>query len=227
MTPEEETPQSKQGSRPFLGCGRMLLILFVLVGVALWMIFADFRHRERVHDSLRRAYQIRNLLENYAHDHDDRLPSSSTSSNEAFRELFKVGIMDDENLFYVHGCAWHAGKRPDGNIGSAENGFVEAVGKNENHFAYTTGLNQKTSPENTPIVMSGFTETPGIWCGDTSKKGGVWAGKYAFIVDLSGRARMIDLDADYRAMEWVNGERKNALDAVKLVPGAKLLNPDG
>lgn len=204
-----------------------MLILLVLVGIVLWMGFRYLRLEFRVMRAHGYAYATLEALQTYANDHDGEFPTSATTSNDAFRELFRVGIVEDERLFYVSGCAWHAGKKSDGNIGSAENGFAEAVGKNENHWAYTTGLNQKTSPEDTPIAMSGFAEIPGIWCGDTSKKGGVWAGKYAIIAYLSGQARLVELDADYRAMESVNGERKNALDAVKLVPGAKLLNPDG
>ena len=205
----------------------MMLILLVLVGIAMWMGFRYLNLQLRSMSYRHVALVIQEALQTYASDHDGEFPTSETTSNDAFRELFRGGIMEDENFFYVAGCAWHAGKKPDGNIGSEETGFTEAVGKNEHHWAYTSGLNQKTSPENTPIVMSGFTETPGIWCGDTSKKGGVWAGKYAIIVDVSGQARVLDLDKDYCATESVNREWRNLLDRVKLVPGAKLLNPDG
>jgi uncharacterized spore protein YtfJ len=75
--------------------------------------------------------------------------------------------------------------------------------------------------------MSGFTETPGIWCGDKSRKGGVWSGKYAIIVSLSGNARIIELDENYRAFEIINKERRDIIEMIKAVPGAKLLNPDG
>lgn len=227
MTPEEETPERTEGSRSNDGCGWMILILVVLVGVLLWTPFANFLSYSRAKSSMKQSYQIGLCLQRYAYDHDGEFPTSVATSNDAFRDLFRVGIVEDERLFYLGSCAWHAGKKPDGNIGSAENGFAEALSKNENHWAYTSGLNQKTSPEKTPIVMSGFTETPGIWCGDTNKKGGVWAGKYAIILDVSGRARVVDLDKEYCATESVNREWRNVLDRVKLVPGAKLLNPDG
>ena len=227
MTSEEETPEYKKDDRPRLQCCGLLLILLVIVGGLLWGGYVNLMQSIKSKQVARQAHNIQQALEGYAKDHGGKFPTSTRDSNEAFRQLFADGLLDDEKNFYVRGCAWHAGKQTDGNIGSEETGFAEALSKNENHWAYTSGLNQKASPENTPIVMSGFTETPGIWCGDTIKKGGVWAGKYAIIADISGRERVVELDDDYRAMESVNGEQRNILDAVKLVPGAKLLNPDG
>lgn len=198
-----------------------------LITVLGWVAYGKLLRGVKTRSQVGIGYQLHQMLTIYAAHHDGVFPVSSTTSNDAFRELFRAGLIDDERLFYMEGCAWCGGKKPDGVIGTIENGFAEAVGKNENHWAYTSGLNLKTSPANTPLVMSGFTETPGIWCGNTSKKGGVWAGEYATIVRVSGRMKVWRLDSNYRAVETINGKQRDTMDLVKLVPEAKLLNPDG
>ena len=199
----------------------------VLIGLTLWLGYHKLILPLKAKFTVHAAYSIHQCLQAHAIDHDDQLPMSTSNSNDAFREFVIYGLIDDERLFYLPGCAWHEGKKSDGNIGTKDNGFAEAVSKNENHWAYTSGLDFKTSPSNTPVVMSGFTETPGIWSGDKSRKGGFWMGKYAIIVFLSGNAKIIELDENYRAFEIIDNKRRDIMEMIKDVPGAELLNPDG
>ena len=167
---------------------------------------------------MRSAYTIGQALHAYSKMHDGNFPVAEHTSNEAFRELFKVGLVeDDEKLFFVKGSAWHGEARsPDGDIGNATDGFAKALGPGENHWAYTSGLNAEKSDPALPLVMDGFTDVISTWCDDPQARGGVWRGKYQIIVRVAGNAKIHDDVKESQAI----------LDLVKTVPGAKLLNPD-
>ena len=166
---------------------------------------------------MKSAYQIHQALLAYSTMHDGNFPTAEHTSNEAFRELFKAGLLDDEKLFYVKGSAWHGkANGPDGEIGDATDGFAEALGPGENHWAYTSGLNAEKSNSAIPLVMDGFTDVIGTWCDDPNARGGVWKGKYQIIVRVGGNAKVNDDMKESQAI----------LDRIKTVPGAKLLNPD-
>ena len=70
-----------------------------------------------------------------------------TSSNDSFRELFKTGVLNNEQIF---GCP-HSPFNPDGNIGTAPN-YEEAVKPGENHWALTKDQTDSSSGS-TPIVF--------------------------------------------------------------------------
>ena len=181
------------------------------------------------------CWPLFSCFNSYAQDHDGNFPCKTidgdefTNSNQAFRELFRSGILDHEGWLFVRGSAWHGGlAKPDfRSIGTVETNFAEAAAKYENHWAYVSGLNSKTSDPNTPLFMDGFSEKIGEWSEDSTKKGGIWERKFAIIVTVSGSVKQVKLDKEGRPMEWVNGKWINLLDLIPKTPGVKILNPDG
>ena len=167
--------------------------------------------------TLKNARVIYSALCTYSEMHDGNFPTAEHTSNEAFRELFKAGLVEDEVFFFVKGSAWHGeATAPDRKIGDAANGFAEAVGPGENHYAYTSGLNAATSHPALPLIMDGFTDVIGTWCDDPTTRGGIRRGRFHIIVHVGGHAKIYD---DMKQSQAI-------LDLVKTVPGAKLLNPD-
>ncbi len=211
----------------------MGLLVFGVVKPFCESIWRDIRGKVALHT----VYQVSQALSVYVSQYDGNFPAQKpdgqpfTNSNEAFRELFRKGVFFEdgqaENIFYLQGSAWHNGKGPDRNTGSAATDFFEALAKHENHWAYVTGLNLKTSDPNTPLVMDGFSETIGVWSKDPSKKGGVWEGEFAIIVTVAGRCHKVPLDEEGRPMKTINGKLVNLLDLIPKTPGVKILNPDG
>ena len=167
--------------------------------------------------AMKSAYQIHQALFAYSTGHDGNFPTAEHTSNEAFRELFKEGLVDDERLFFVKGSAWHGkATAPDGKIGNAADGFAEALGPGENHWAYTSGLSADRSDATLPLIMDGFTDVIGTWCDDPKARGGIRSGRFQVTVGVGGNARVNDGAK----------EGQSILDRIKPVPGAKLLNPD-
>ena len=197
---------------------RRVVIVGILIGGGLSIRHWNVRITDaaRAKSAMKCSYSIHQALYAYSTMHDGDFPTAKHTSNEAFRELFKEGLIYDESLFYVKGSAWHGGAKQDGRMGDDADGFAEALGPGENPWAYTSGLNEKTSAPSIPIVMDGFTDVIGTWCDDPQARGGVWKGKYQIIVQVGGNAHVYDEIKQSQAI----------LDLVKTVPGAKLLNPD-
>lgn len=176
--------------------------------------------------AMKQAYQIHQALYAAAQDNvGGGFPSKNAdgsafaTSNDAYRQLFIRGLIDDEKLFYVQGSAWHAGVKVDGDMGDAASNFSKALEKNENHWAYVSGLNAVSTPVDTPIVTDGSSEVPGVWVNDPSKKGGIWKGRFVIVVRVGGQAKVWDATEVDRPIPL--------MDQIKAVPGAKFLNPDG
>jgi len=170
----------------------------------------------------------------YADDHEGQFPNGITTSNEAFRPLFRQ-YLNDENLFHVPGSAWHEAApeiNPDNIIGFHPP-YEKALEKGENHWAYVSGLGD-TSDSHLPLIADGFVKgAPGTYTDDPSKKGGVWKGKKAIVVFVSGAARMYPLSrkSGFRVLrpDPATGE---PVDLFKLPPpppgtaGPRILNPE-
>jgi hypothetical protein len=198
--------------------------LLIVLGWVLSEGYARVILRMKAKAAVRTAYSLHQAWFAYATNHDDAFPTAQHDSNEAMRELFRGGLVDDEKLFWIQGCAWCSpNSRPDGKIGDEANGFAEAVSAGENHWACTAGLTTKHD-RLIPLIMDGFTEQVGQWCDDPKKKGGVWNGRYAIIVRIGGSARVYDLPP---AMDLSihDGPVQTLQQQVDHVPGARLLNP--
>ena len=209
------------------------LTFVVSVGIVVALIFLGIGYltpritlEMKAKASLKQAYQIHQALYAAAQGNvGGEFPSTNAdgssfaTSNDAYRQLFIRGLLDDEKLFYLQGSAWHAGKKSDGDIGDASSNFSNALTKNENAWAYVSGLNTVSSPLDTPLVTDGSSEVPGVWGKDPSKKGGIWKGRFVIVVRLGGQTKVYDApDLDHPIP---------LMDQIKAVPGAKFLNPDG
>lgn len=90
--------------------------------------------------------QIITALRIYSSDHDGKHPDTfvknASNANEVFRELFKAGILDDndEKIFSCPVSPFV----PDGNTGEAPD-FGQAVEAGENHWAMTAGVHEEDS----------------------------------------------------------------------------------
>lgn len=209
--------------RVLLGSLILLVLLFLFVPV----VGQRGRLGMEVKEAFKAAWSIHQALFAFVSSHDQHFPTGEHNSNEAYRELFKADLIDDERRFFVQGCPWHGGlSSTDGIIGDHSNGFAQALGPGENHFAYTSGLTSDCDDANIPIVMDGFTDQLGTWGSDPKIHGGIWKGRYAITVRIAGNAKVNDLDANGHIVEVLNGKRQDLFDLLKSVPSAKLLNPD-
>lgn len=87
---------------------------------------------------MKQLYQIYQACSAYAQTNDQVFPDGK-SSNEAFRELFIKGLVDDERLFFIHKDGFKRKRRPDGDIGTAQNQYKKALEAGECDFYYIRG----------------------------------------------------------------------------------------
>lgn len=123
--------------------------------------------------------QIAIALKIYAGDHGGKYPDSAepspTTSNQAFRILFREDVLRDERLFNCPMSKFQTG----GKIGTAPD-FSEAVEPGENHWAMTKGVTDQ-SPGSMPLVFENpkIPSWPPVWDTDHEGKpvkGRVWRG---------------------------------------------------
>lgn len=115
---------------------RILLLIVLIIAFSLletyWNIMGDIKRKQTV-ASLR---QIRLVCALYAETHEGKYPDGTTS-NEAFRQLFITGLIDDENDFPSGEIKR---KITDNNIGTPENGYLQALAPGECRLTYIRGL---------------------------------------------------------------------------------------
>jgi hypothetical protein len=121
--------------------------------------------RARLIQASSNCRQILMTLMAYAGDHDGHYPEGETA-NDAFRELFKAGLWDDERAFTVSLSPYE----PDNNIGEAP-AFEQALKPGENHWAMTRGLTDEASG-NAPLIFENPTQAswPPVWNADLAGK---------------------------------------------------------
>jgi hypothetical protein len=121
--------------------------------------------------------QVIVALKIYASDHGGNYPSPDglvSSSNQAFRRLFREEVVDGEFVFGCPGSIFI----PDNNIGQGP-GYAEALAPGENHWAMTEGLTDSSSGH-IPLVYENpvKAEWPPKWktsTGGMRKKGEGWS----------------------------------------------------
>lgn len=101
--------------------------------------------------ALRSLYSIHLACFAYASGHDQKFPVGKTS-NEAFRQLFIVGFVDDEKLFHLSEIGDKRGK-PDGDRGDASTGFKKALEPEECNISYVSGLTAEDD-SNLPLLFA-------------------------------------------------------------------------
>ncbi len=166
----DETESSHPNQEPLpnkakRGCGCLhLLVTGVLLLFAVGLIIPQFG---AVQDSARLMQACNNCrailltLKCYADDHGGRYPEGKTA-NDAFRDLFKADLMDDERAF----TALNSPYQPDNNIGEAPN-YSETLEPGENHWAMTRGLTSR-SDKDAPLVFENPAKAtwPPFWNAD-------------------------------------------------------------
>ncbi len=153
-------------------------------------------------DSKRRCIQIKSdesdlklpsnhhVNEGFAADHDGKYPTGKTA-NEAFRELIRADIIQDERIF---GCPFSR-YIPDNNVGLAPV-YDKAVGPGENHWMLVDGL-KDDSPPLTPVVFENALEAswPLFWDGSpydkVRKRGQTWK-KGKIIIGLNDNSVSVE-----------------------------------
>lgn len=118
--------------------------------------------------------QIAVCLKSYAGDHGGHYPDGLTS-NDAFRELMKEGLLDTEIVFSAPNSPYVG----DEKLGTAPE-YSLALQPGENHWAMTKGLTDD-SPGNSPLLFENpaLVSWPPKWDSrlvDVAKPGRVWKG---------------------------------------------------
>jgi competence protein ComGC len=211
-----------------------LLVSFVIVScLAFYLVRSISQHelRGKTKTAALTARGIHSLLVAWAQDHNGNFPAAPQSSNEAFRELFKAGLVDSEPSFAIPRDAWHKkspsgnGKGPDNLIGTAPD-FPQALMPGECAFAYVSGLSDKSSPQ-LPILANGFSESLGVYSKDPSHKGGVFKGGTCAWVTVGGSAQAVDLSPDFRVMDTKNGKKTDVFSPEWGTKPDNIKNPAG
>jgi len=128
----------------------VVFAVFALVG-ALIPAFNQLYVKAPQSMAIGNCKQIAIALKIYAGDHGGKYPDSAepspTTSNQAFRILFREDVLRDERLFNCPMSKFQTG----GKIGTAPD-FSEAVEPGENHWAMTKGVTDQ-SPGSMPLVF--------------------------------------------------------------------------
>jgi hypothetical protein len=164
--PDTMSPFPKSSlSRSEMITGIVLVLLLCVLAMA---AHARIREQRQIPGPVANCRHILLTIRLYAADEGGRYPDASVpgakDSNTVFRELIKVGSVEDEKFF---GCGATCFV-PDGNIGKAPD-YARAVEPGENHWAMTKGLNDK-SPGGVPLVYENPAEAtwPPTWNADAA-----------------------------------------------------------
>lgn len=151
----------------------MVPVLSILFGLAV-PAFSSVQERARQVQAVNNARQIIITLQSYAKEHEGKYPESS-NANEAFRELFRGGYVDDERIFTSPASPYVG----DNNIGRGPH-LEDALSVGENHWAMTKGVTSKDDGD-IPLVFENpaMLAWPPEWDADVAgqvKPGRAWKG---------------------------------------------------
>ncbi len=175
-------------------------VFFIAVLAALAVpTFMKIQDRANMTKAFSNAKQVVTYMKMYAADNNgnymDSAPSKPSSSNEAFRLLFKSGVADSEVIF---GSPNSRIGRPDGNIGTSPE-YSNAVEAGENHWAMTKGLTD-SDPGAVPLVFENPSEAtwPPKWnpsLSGTDKPGRTWSGGKVIVGFNDGSVTVLPLES--------------------------------
>ena len=182
-SPSEETPEpetrKKGDTLERLGCFALQCIFFLMIagGPVLNLAIPAFngiQEKARQMQACNNARQIILALHAYAKDHEGKYPEGSTA-NEAFRELFRGGYVDDERIFSAQVSPFV----PDNNFGIRPH-FEDALSPGENHWAMTKGVRSQDNGD-VPLIFENPARCtwPPEWDADIAgqaKPGRAWRG---------------------------------------------------
>lgn len=181
-----------------LWLGYFMTLILPICAIPIIPLFARISEMGGITQSISYCKQITISLRLYASDHDGKYPDSIApnvhSSNDAFRLLFKEGILETEKIF---GCP-NSPYKPDCNIGAPPD-FLEAVKSGENHWAMTKGLSDAMDGS-IPLVFENPSDAswPPKWNSSETKAkpGRVWTGGKIIIGFNDSSVEVLKLDSD-------------------------------
>lgn len=224
----DQNPPSKLGiGQQFLegaGCvvklGYWLMMAILLSDVLAILLpngcaaFRASQEKARLMQACSNARQIIICLNNYAADHGGRYPDGEQglkTSNDAFRVLFKAGLVEDERAFTAHMSPFV----PDNQCDDGPS-YSTALDAGENHWSMVTGLNANIHSEQ-PLIFENSVNLdtwPPKWnCDEAGQKvpGRAWKSSVIVI----GR---VDGSVQGERLETVRGESVSLQDEEKLFP---------
>jgi hypothetical protein len=181
----------------------IVLTLAALLLLALaWPMYAELNGKANQMQAISNCKEVILMMRVYAADNSGVYPdappkaaANTRTANEAFRELFKGGVCEDEMIF---GCP-DSPFKPDGKIGAPPD-YLEAVKKGENHWAITAGLNDSASSAY-PLVFENPLDArlPPRW--DTNapgeaRPGRCWLDARIVLGFNDGSVELLPLEAD-------------------------------
>lgn len=208
-----------------LGAGLIVTVFVVYVGNQV-ADFDDETKAEKEH-LIKNAEKLRVAMAAYALAHEGSFPamksdgSPMTDSNEAFRRLVADGFLTDETVCHIPGNPFCRTRPPDGNLGSAADGFAAALAPGENAYAYVTGLNAKTSSTETPLVF----EAPLPRNAITARGEQSFLGRYRVVVTIGGDARLVKADEDGVFRREIGGKFESLFSPAFGVDASHVLEP--
>jgi hypothetical protein len=85
---------------------------------------------------------------------------------------------------------------------------------------------QKSDPR-FPLLANAFSETPGVYTDDKSRKGGIFKGESCAWVTVGGSAKVSELSAHFRVLETKDGKKTDVFSKAWATNPANIKNPEG
>jgi prepilin-type N-terminal cleavage/methylation domain-containing protein len=172
----------------------VITIIAILASAAV-PTFNTVQDRANQANAAGNARQIITALRLYAGDNNGSYPDGDTA-NAAFRLLFVDGVLADERVFGCKGSMFS----PDGNVGTKDDEYMEAVKGGENHWAMTKGLTD-TASSVYPVVFENATDAswPPKWdvtAAGKKVKGRAWRGGKIVVGFNDSSVTTLGLDND-------------------------------
>jgi prepilin-type N-terminal cleavage/methylation domain-containing protein len=205
----------------------VVTIIAMLAGGA-YLGFSALLPKFRSKQAATQAKTIHGWLVAWANERGGNFPEGEQSSNQAYRELFKISVGADEKQFAISGDAYHKGSNnnegPDGDTGSDPD-YTQALEQGENAFAYVSGLSSSDSSR-LPLIANGFGPQPGVWAKEKNAKGGVFQGKYGVVCRVGGSSVAHELkDGEFMVKEKSGGQEVNIFNSGFEDMNFNVLNP--
>ena len=210
----------------------VISIIAILAGLAL-PVFANAQKKGKLANSLSNAKQVGLALKMYATDHEGNFPTYKdaaeatnkiATSNDALEALMPK-YTKSKTIFINTLSAWC--KNTTGAAQTSENQYKVLQG--ESDWAYVRGLND-ISDSRWPILATAFVDAQGTYTNQTSKKGGVWEGSDAIVVNVDTSARMVSegsgLYMESKTVSFIARPDKKKDNAFKKVSGEWLDGED-
>jgi type II secretory pathway pseudopilin PulG len=192
------------------GCLQWGIVAVVLVLLAS-LIIPEYNAISRMGDQTRAVSNCKQIvlaLKQYANENESAYPDGRAgihSANQAFRELFKTGILEEESIF---GCP-KSEFIPDNEIGSAPD-FMKTLSSGECHWMLVKGQSDESSG-NMPLVFENTLDVswPPRWDGSAPegrrKRGQAWRVRGIIIGRNDGSVQMEKLRDD-GSLDWRSTE---------------------